>query len=354
MESRIMVDLEALLAEAGEAPPCGPDLEYDQAFYALEQAATASKPGMVEGAPMEEPRWPEVLERAQGLLHRSKDLRVATRLTRALTNLDGLPGLAEGLSLVVGLLERYWPEVHPRLDDDPALRLNVLANLADLNPDDGLVRDVRRAYVIRSREHGTVCVRDVEIALGKLPAGRDTPALSVATLQAQLGAAFARDGAVPKAVREASTAIERIRSLIEERLGAGRSPDFAPLEERLKVLQSVIPVDGAVPKSDGTVLAPEGATPKTELDLRAGTPPAVGHVQHHDGVPGQIRSREEAVRALELVCQYFERHEPSHPAPLFIRRAQRLTAKSFVEIVRDLIPDSIKQVEMLAGNSPDE
>ena len=52
---------------------------------------------------------------------------------------------------------------------------------------------------------------------------------------------------------------------------------------------------------------------------------------------------------LDLVCSYLERHEPSNPAPLFIRRAQRLIKKNFVEIVRDLMPDSLSQLERLAG-----
>jgi type VI secretion system protein ImpA len=72
------------------------------------------------------------------------------------------------------------------------------------------------------------------------------------------------------------------------------------------------------------------------------------------GVPsialaGQINSREDAARLLEQVCEWFDRHEPSHPAPLLVRRARRLMSKSFLEIVRDLAPDGLSQVERLAG-----
>lgn len=48
-----------------------------------------------------------------------------------------------------------------------------------------------------------------------------------------------------------------------------------------------------------------------------------------------------------------ERNEPSHPAPLLIQRAQRLMTKSFVEIIRDLAPDGMGQVQMLAGPDAD-
>jgi type VI secretion system protein ImpA len=64
---------------------------------------------------------------------------------------------------------------------------------------------------------------------------------------------------------------------------------------------------------------------------------------------GEIRSREDAHRALERVCEFLARNEPTNPAPLLIRRAQRVMTMSFMEIVRDLIPDAAGQVENLAG-----
>ena len=69
---------------------------------------------------------------------------------------------------------------------------------------------------------------------------------------------------------------------------------------------------------------------------------------------GEVRSRDQALRALDLVCRYLERHEPSNPAPLFIRRAQRLMTKNFLEIMKDLMPDSLPHLEGLAGSKLDQ
>jgi type VI secretion system protein ImpA len=55
------------------------------------------------------------------------------------------------------------------------------------------------------------------------------------------------------------------------------------------------------------------------------------------------------VRTLGSVCEWIERHEPSNPAPLLIRRAQRLMSKSFIDLVRDLAPDGLTQLERIAG-----
>ncbi len=64
---------------------------------------------------------------------------------------------------------------------------------------------------------------------------------------------------------------------------------------------------------------------------------------------GEIASREDVIRAIDKICEYYARFEPSSPLPLLLRRAKRLANKSFLEIVRDLSPDALKQVLALGG-----
>ena len=64
---------------------------------------------------------------------------------------------------------------------------------------------------------------------------------------------------------------------------------------------------------------------------------------------GEIRSREDVVRALDKICSYYERHEPSSPLPLLLQRCKRLATMSFIEIVREMVPDGLSQVEVIAG-----
>ena len=98
-----MIDIEQLLAETAEEPPCGPNLEYDAAFLELEKSIQG-KPEQQFGEtviPAEEPAWGEVQELALSLLQRSKDLRIAIPLTRALVNVEGAAGLNAGLKWVM-------------------------------------------------------------------------------------------------------------------------------------------------------------------------------------------------------------------------------------------------------------
>jgi len=52
---------------------------------------------------------------------------------------------------------------------------------------------------------------------------------------------------------------------------------------------------------------------------------------------------------LEKVKHYFTLHEPSHPAPLMIDRVQRMIDLDFMDIIRDLAPDGVHQLENIFG-----
>jgi len=331
-----MLDVGAVLSETREIPPCGPNLEHDLSFFELEETARG-KPEQRSGdavKPAEDPNWSKVVDLAQAILLRSKDLRVAVHLTRALTCTEGIPGLATGLGLIHGLLERYWDGIHPLLEadrgDDPTERLNALAPLID---PDVIIKDLRDTHLVNSREQGQLRARDVEIARGRLAPPRTSPpstAKPLGQVHAQIAAAFSNDRSVPSALREAHDRALAIQTLVADRVGASRAIDLKPLVQPLDCLLEAC--DTALGTRTGAGAAEQGAQ---------GEPaPALG---------GEIRTREDALRMLDLVCSYLERHEPSNPAPLFIRRAQRLIKKNFVEIVKDLMPDSLSQLERLAG-----
>jgi len=154
----------------------------------------------------------------------------------------------------------------------------------------------------------------------------------IGQLHAQIAAAFASDRSVPSAVREAYERAIAIQALLNERLGASRALDLAPL---------VQPLGGLVEACETSLGVKSEAEKDGQAEAGDGGRPAV---------TGEIRTRDDAVRMLEAVCSFLERTEPSNPAPLFIRRAQRLIKKSFLEIVRDLMPDSLSQLEKLAGD----
>ena len=103
-----VIDTESLLEAISAEQPAGPDLEYDPDFLALVEAASGSPERRMGDSvvPAQEPDWRRILKLGTGLLRRSKDLRAAVPITRALLQVHGLSGLDEGLGLVRGLVNR--------------------------------------------------------------------------------------------------------------------------------------------------------------------------------------------------------------------------------------------------------
>ncbi|SFG09267.1 type VI secretion system protein ImpA [Duganella sp. CF458] len=318
-----------LLAEVTEHPPCGPYLEYDPLYQELERIAGGKAEQRLGDnvIPAEPPDWSDLKQKSLNLFSRTKDLRVAALLTRALVRTEGISGLSEGLSLVRAMLERYWDDVHPKLEiegeHDPAVRLNTLAFLSDSN---ALLADVRNALIVPSGAMGRVSVRDLLIATGKFkPAGTET-APQLAQISAAITVAASKDSSAFEAARHGISGIDAIRALLLEKLDPAAAPDMAEL---LAVLKAV-----AQAYDDAMGIAPRGGDQPVTED------PAI---------QGEIRDRDDAIRQLEKICLFFERTEPGNPAPLLIRRAQRLMNKSFVEIIQDLAPDSLGRIQDIAG-----
>ena len=329
------MELAALLEEVSPDSACGLDLEYDPEFMALEQAARG-KPEQQFGdtvVPAAEPDWSDVGKRAEALFVRTKDLRVAILLVRALLRQSDFVGLNAGLMLLVQLLERYWDSVYPRLeadeDNDPTMRLNVLGALID---SDGLLRDMRLTHLVPPGAHGRLMVRDILVAMGKLPAGPDG-APNAGQMEGILKAAATDHAKSINAARESLHAVHELQAVLNSKLGVERALNLQPFTDMLNV----------VVKACDNALGGAGFNLESEMavESNAGVPVSASH--------GEIRSREDSIRLLDRVCEYMERTEPSNPAPLLIRRAQRLISKNFIEIIEDLAPDSLGAIKGIAG-----
>lgn len=328
------LELEPLLSPLDAQAPCGPDLEYDPAFLALQEAG-AGKPEQQYGdtlIPAQDPDWPAVHEQALALASRTRDLRVAVWLTRSGARLGGLAGAVRGLQLARGLLERHWEQLHPQLDasdgNDPTARVNALLPL--LHPTAGLA-DLRAAGLTGKR--GTLTLRELELALGRAEpdAGEAVPT-EEGVVQA-VKAALAGAPALAETMQSGLAAVEAIAGLLDRQLASTQGPDFAPLKKLL----------GCAAEAARRAAGAAAASPQVPALVATAAPIVV------DAVVGAIASREDAIRALERACEWIERNEPSNPAPLLIRRSQRLMNRNFVDIVRELLPEGLDQIEKLAG-----
>jgi type VI secretion system protein ImpA len=340
-----VIDIDSILAPLAPDDACGPNLEYDPAFAELDRLAQG-KPEQQIGAtlvPAEEPDWKAVQRAALALLARSKDLRAASHLTKALLRTAGWPGFAAGLATLRGLVEQYWEGLHPRLDpddgNDPTMRVNVLAGLAD----GALLSAVRTATLVSSRTMGRFSLRDVEIASGEVPAAADVSPPGLATVDAAVtDCDLATLEETTAAARSCVEALAGLEAALGDRLSASATPSLGRLTALVRKAAVFL----------GTGLA------RRVPSAAAGGPGGVGGPADSSGNPagssgvsagGGISSRDDVLRALDRICAYYARYEPSSPIPMFMERSKRLVTMTFVDIVKELVPDALTQVEVLRG-----
>lgn len=340
-------DFAKLLLPVTPERPCGEDLEYDAEYLALAQASLG-KPERQMGEqviPAEDPDWREVKRLGLQLLERSKDLRVAVPLARALLHTDGFSALAAALRGIDALLTQFWDGLYPLLDadddNDPTMRVNTLLGLADSA---GLLKSLRETPIIRARAAGNFSLRDVEIAAGRATVAADqkppTPEL--------IRAAFAEQAppdlqALAATVQELAAAGKALAATLDGRLG-GRAPNLAPLLAMLTAIATEVSAQHAARGG--------GAAPADAIAAAAGsgggggTPGAAA-----DGGPATIRSREDVALWLSRICEFYARTEPGSPVPILLERARSLINRSFVDLIKDLVPDALAQVQVFQVRS---
>jgi type VI secretion system protein ImpA len=325
---------------ADEGAPCGPDLEYDNEFLALTQAV-AGKPESQFG-PAEAPEWRKAVEIAEELFERTRDLRVAVQWVRGMLHLQGYGMLVVGLKLLNGLIELQWEHLHPQPDpddQDPYGRVNALTLLREQA---GLLGDLRDARIFEDRAIGQLLARDVEVALGLAVVAAGRSELSREQVTKILDAALTKTPSLREQCVETVAQLRALMSQVNDKLGS-EAPDLRPL---YAIVNGVV---GLLPKEADA--SDEGDEDQDGDAGDSGGAGASGGSRR--GLSGGVNSRDEALRAIDLVIEFLERTEPTNPAPLFLRRARQLVGQNFLQLMKALAPEALAGVARTVGVDPD-
>lgn len=333
---------EDLVQPVSEDLPCGEDLEYDPAFQQMElkmQATEEQEFGdtVIAGSG---PDWKGVKEQVDDLIERTRDLRVITFGALAELQLSGFSAFADAIEGLNACLETFWEDVHPQLDEDDGdatMRYNTLQMLNDHTL---VFESLMRAPLVELKGFGTFSLRDIELAEGKLRPSEGEEVQEISLIQGAFGEASADEMvALGEGVNGSIEQLKRSVELWDELAPAEPSIDIdetlRAMQEVMQAIKTYAPVAAAVvagEDADGEEEGEEGAAPKQALS-------------------GTINDRNDVVRALDKICDYYAVNEPSSPIPLLLRRAQRLVPMSFLEILEDMIPTSIEDVEVISGTS---
>jgi len=360
-----VIDLAPLLKPISPEAPSGEiDIEYHPFYPELEKRmneGTSDQQGMIKGQDEKDgseskgPNWQQIKKDAIELLKRGHNLRVAMFLMQALLKTNGLTGFYTGLELINGYIDHHWDTFYPRLDpaesNDPTARINILWELGEGK---AIIESLKRVQLYSPDSMNRIALRTIHIANGKTApneADGDLPAnpqMIEETFKACEPATL-RD--TRETIRRSVDSLRRMEAALEDRVGSSNVPDnsklFAVLEEMAAFFDDRLP-----DASDG------GRPRRYDEDVPADNPntqmPDTGGVGQTGKSMRTITNRQDVIRGLDLICDYYNNNEPASPVPLLLKRARRLVDKNFIEIVEDLAPDSADQLKAMIGKVLDE
>lgn len=326
------LDLEELLAPVSEEAPAGPDLAYDVERAEIEQAFETSVSVDTTGAEgaVVDVEWRRVIELIAAQAAKTKDIWLAVYLCRAAARSGRLDLLETGAGFLAGLLDRYWDTVHPQLEE--------YGFQGRKGPCDSLTRigeflgPLRRVPLLQHPRFGSFSGADFERFHTGAEA-EDGYALFRTALQdtpdEDLHAVAARLDAIAAALRN-------VDAVLMARADGDTGTNFKPTYDLLALLKQ-------------SVLA--FSTVQTEPEIE---PAAAGEAEPRPAsnapmVAGRVESREDVIRALDAVADYYRRKEPASPVPLVLRRARDWVNLDFLAVLEDIAPgglDDAKRVLM--------
>lgn len=333
-----MFSAESLLNPISLDQPSGEDLAFSPDLDAIASARKADDPTLDQGewiTPLKEADWDFVVKRCAALLEtKSKDLRLAAWLAEAGGKKYYMRGLAEGLLVVAGLLDRFWDKgLYPESNaDEHEQRIGNLSMILNRIP--VLLREMPVAEENGKRYSSL----DFEVAR-KNPNHAE---LKLADMDAAKRASsdkfkstFADDA---KYLADALGELEVAANL---RLG-NEGPGFASARDAVQTMVHFMPA-AAVASPKYLELGPELETPLIPAPVVAGP-------------PGAINSRAQALAQLRAVAEFFRRTEPHSPVSYFADKAAKAGDQDLHAWLRSVVKDpaSMAHIEELLGVRPPE
>jgi type VI secretion system protein ImpA len=305
-----------LLTPIAGDQPAGPYLRYDPIYDKIKEARKEDP----FADPPVKADWRMIHDlTSEAIAKRSKDLQLAGWLTEAQLRREGIAGLREGLQLLVDLLEQFWDQVHPVIEDgDVDMRAAPLAWVGSyidvgvrLAPVDA--KGVTLAQYLESRTVPT----EEEAKWDEEKGERRKQALADKKFTPeQFEEGFA---ATPKAwykqfLNDADAAIElakRIEKIGDERLG-----DSAPGYKGLRDALNDIRVAAAGLLRRKLEVDPD---PADEEPIDLDVPETTG-----DGtVSIEPRNRQDAANRIAVAARFLRKETPTDPAPYLMLRGFR-------------------------------
>ena len=353
MASPHVIDIDELLKPVTEEKPQGEDIRSDGSptsiYYQIKDARNKAR--AAERAAMFDPdqaagimaEWKPILSLAPSILKdHAKDLEVASWLIEALIRFHDFSGLRDGIQLTRGLIDQFWDNLYPEPDED-GIETKV-APLAGLNGDSGegtLLAPIRNTPITPDTSVGSFSfwqyqqARDADRLTDPDKREEKFASLGFTLQDVETAVAESPNTYYQNLTEDLDTCLSDFRAM-NDTLRKHCGHDAPPYSLILETLEEVLRAVRFLAKEK--LVVEEAETIPADADMPApaatsGTRPTAS------GTSGPIGSREDALRKLEEVAQFFRKTEPHTPLVSGIERLVRWGRMPMADLILELVPD---------------
>lgn len=363
------LDIDVLLEPVEGDLPAGPDLRADytpqSVYYRLRDARSDAR--SAERAADAEPalegevtqHWRNVTQLSQTALGKARDLEVAAWVTEALVRADGLGGLEQGARLIDGLARGFWDGVYPLPDEDGMeTRVLPISGMNGVGGDGTLIQPLRKLPLFNTPDGEPVMLFQYQqseetAGLGDISRKEARLAAGVADFAkletAARAAGVAHFTALARTASATLQAWQAMAATLDEMAGA----DAPPTRRVAEILEQIIDIAKRYAPSalesdtapDDAVVASGSAADGSEGSTGGG----VVAGQTALGARARPITREDALKQLAEVAEFFRKNEPQSPISLTLDEASRRARLPWPELIEDIMNDSDVRRAMLTA-----
>ena len=324
------MDVEELLAPVSEEEPVGADLAYDAERGTIEQAfdSSVSIDTSGEAGAGAEIDWRPIIGMIEQQSARTKDVWLAVYLMRAGARSGQIALVETGALYLAGLLEQYWDKVHPQLEE--------YGFQGRKGPCESLTRrsefltPLERTPLLEHPRLGRFSGADFERFRAGAEAAdgyglfraalADTPEETLTEIISRLDAILA--------------AIKRADAVLTARADGDTGANFQPTYDLISQMKKAVQSFTSAPVAEEAEAGESAAN--TGSDTGASGGPRIA---------GRVESREDVVKALDAIADYYRRREPTSPVPAALQRVREWVNLDFLALLEDIAPNSLDEAK---------
>jgi type VI secretion system protein ImpA len=371
-----VIDLEILLTPISDDAPSGELMQYSGLYDEIREARRADDT-LSRGAWSQDLKvadWRKVVELSVGALRsQTKDLQIGAWLTEGLTKQHGFAGLRDSLRLLHGLHENFWETVFPEIDEgnDMEARANAL-EFMDRQTALAVKEIPLTANGLHFLNWEDSKLFDIPENLDQLDSGEQE---KYRALQAQAAEENRTTGDAWRkgknsarrayyetmwaTVEECWTAFGELDRKMDECFG-NQTPGLGQLKKSLDAVRDLVKrlveeKRKAEPTEEELASASAGdfggAADENGYEGNGNGTGAMYAVAGAAGTTGPIRSRQDALKRLSEVADFFRQTEPHSPVSHLVQRAVKWGNMPLESWLQDVIKDGnvLEQIRETLG-----